>query len=264
VDAAASAPSQGKIFTWGFLRTSLSELIGAALLCFFGAAAISVSGNIDAEALKCTRIVFITLTDGLIYFALINLTMRLSEEDGAYLNPTVAFSLAFMDSIFVWRQFFSAFTRALILIVMQLFGAVAGTSLVLLAVPGVLNGSEKSGYSQPTFGTNVWAAFFVEALVGFFLVMMILAIRRNESRRSSIIAGFGYVAIRLLSYPLSGGFANPARSFGPAVVSITGMNYIWIYLLGSPFGALFAVPVFLYLHKEVNVDSDLQESGDAP
>lgn len=70
-----------------------------------------------------------------------------------------------------------------------------------------------------------------------------------------------YISIRLMSHPLTGGYANPARSFGPAAVSgMAGMQYIWIYLLASPIGAIVAVPVFLYLHKEVHIDSELQEN----
>jgi len=245
------------------LNQSFSELIGSLLFTFVGISAIAVTGNIDAEALTSTRIVSIALLDGFLYYLLINLTMRLSDLDGGYCNPTITFSLALMDTIFAWKDLGAYFFRAFILIAMQIGGACLGALLVLVCIPNPLNGSEKLGFSHPTFGTSSLSAFLIEAILGFFLTMVILGTRRHETRRSSILIAFSYVSIRLLSYPLSGGFVNPARSFGPSIMSIDGLKNIWIYLIASPLGALVAVPSFLYLHKEIQVDSDLQADDDA-
>jgi len=69
----------------------------------------------------------LSAADGFLYYVLINLTMRLTDEDGGYVNPTITLSLAWLDTWFQWRQSWKFMLRALFLIVMQLAGAIGGT-----------------------------------------------------------------------------------------------------------------------------------------
>ena len=80
---------------------------------------------------------------------------------------------------------------------------------------------------------------------------------------SASTAAFIYVPIRFISYPFSGGFANPARSFGPAMVAVHhSLEYLWIYLSAPFVGTTLAVLAFIVLHKEIVVEPELQETGD--
>jgi len=240
-----------------------SELLGAALLVFLSAEAITISGSVDAEALKCGRVIAIALLDGFLYYSMISLTMRLSENNGGYLNPAVTLSLALLDSIIEWRKTGVFILKALLFIVCQFLGGLGGAALILVTFPNPLSGSEKTGYSQPNYGTTVLQAFFIEAVLAFFLTLVILSVRRHEIRRSSLLIGFAYIAVRLMSYPLSGGFVNPARSLGVAVNSTTyGLPFVWIYLSAPFIGAVIAVFAFITLHKEIASGSELQDTGD--
>jgi aquaporin Z len=49
--------------------------------------------------------------------------------------------------------------------------------------------------------------------------------------------------------PISGASMNPARSFGPALVSMH-FEHLWIYLVAPVLGALFAVPVCRLICRE--------------
>jgi len=245
------------------LRQGLAELLGAALLAFLSGGAITITGKVDAEALKCGRILAISLLDGFLYYALISLTMRLADSQGGYLNPAVTLSLGLLDSIIEWRKMGIFLLKALLFMICQFIGALGGAALILVTFPSPLSGSELTGYSHPTFGTTVLQAFFIEAILAFFFTLVVLSVRRHEVRRSSLLIGFTYVAIRLLSYPLSGGFVNPARSLGPAVVSTTaGLPYVWIYMSAPFAGSALAVFAFITLHKEIASGSELQDSGD--
>jgi len=61
--------------------------------------------------------------------------------------------------------------------------------MLLISMPDPMIGSEKTGYSHPTFGTTSIAAFGLEAIMGFLLTMVVLNVRRHETRRSSIMIG---------------------------------------------------------------------------
>ena len=47
--------------------------------------------------------------------------------------------------------------------------------------------------------------------------------------------------------PFTGGSANPARSFGPAVVAGKFPDYHWIYWLGPCMGAVLAAGLYRFM-----------------
>lgn len=244
-------------------KQGLSEAFGALLFSFIGCVVYVTTGKIDVEAVSCMRIIVISLSDGLSFYALVYLTMRLSDEKGSYFNPATTISLFVLDS-YMDRQYLLHFMRAFFFIICQLFGAVFGTLLALLLTPSPLVGLEKMGYSHPIFEMTSGASFFVEFFTGFFLVFVVLAIRKNETRRSSLVLAFAYVAIRLLSFPFTGGFTNPARSFGVTLIGGGGWDTLAVYLFGSPLGGMLAVFFFLYLHYDsYRVDYQFMEDSES-
>ena len=72
--------------------------------------------------------------------------------------------------------------------------------------------------------------------------MLQLSQRRKELW-SGIVVG-GVIAMEaILAGPISGASMNPARSLGPAVVSMNFTGF-WIYLFAPTLGALLAVPAW--------------------
>jgi glycerol uptake facilitator-like aquaporin len=220
----------------------------------------SITGNIRSENTDSARVVAICIVDGFLFYVLTFFTMHLSDGYGGYFNPSLTLSLYSLDVWFDRATFWTYTKRLAWFLSSQFLGATLGALLVLLSMPNPLShGMEKLGYSKPMFGTDHVAAFLFEVAMGFFFTLLMFSVRNYERRRSSIILAFAYIAIRLFSFPMSGGYANPARSFGTAFAAGEWSEY-WIYFLGSPIGALAGTFAFIFLHKpQIAVRDDFRE-----
>jgi len=150
---------------------------------------------------------------------------------GAHLNPAVSLAFAVRGD-FRWR-------RVPGYIIMQLVGATLAC-LFLLAVFGNV---EHVGATLPGPGYQNWQAFLMEiALTGALLSVILgtASAAQNVGAIGALGVG-GYIALAgLWSAPVSGTSMNPARSFGPALVSGDWTAY-WVYVAGPLAGAAIAV-----------------------
>jgi aquaporin Z len=95
----------------------------------------------------------------------------------------------------------------------------------------------------PGPGYANWQALLMEIVLTGTLVSVILGTASAAQNVGAIAAlGVGgYIALAgLWSAPVSGTSMNPARSFGPALLSGDFSSY-WVYVLGPIAGALIAV-----------------------
>ena len=150
---------------------------------------------------------------------------------GAHLNPAVSLAFALRGD-FPWK-------RVPGYIIIQLIGATLAC-LFLLAVFGNV---EHLGATLPGPGYHDWQAFLMEVVLTALLVSVILGTASAAQNVGAIAAlGVGgYIALAgLWSAPVSGTSMNPARSFGPALVSGDFTAY-WVYVAGPLAGACIAV-----------------------
>jgi aquaporin Z len=124
-------------------------------------------------------------------------------------------------------------------IVGQLIGATLA-SLFLLAVFGNI---EHLGATLPGPGYHDWQALLMEVALTGVLVSVILgtaSAAQNVGTIGALGVG-GYIALAgLWAASVSGVSMNPARSFGPALVSGYWTSY-WVYVIGPLVGAGIAV-----------------------
>jgi aquaporin Z len=156
---------------------------------------------------------------------------------GAHLNPAVTLSFALRGD-FPWR-------RVPGYIVIQLLAAAVAV-LMLRIVFGDVGGL---GATLPGSGFSDLQAVTIELLLTFGLVSTILGTAssaQNVGPLSALAVG-GYIVLAgLWSSPVSGASMNPARSFGPALVSADFDSY-WVYLAGPLLGGALAVAVAVLL-----------------
>lgn len=175
------------------------------------------------------------LAPGCIVAAMIWSTSGIS---GAHINPAVTFS-------FVIRRSFP-FTRALGYWIVQFLGAICAAALLRAFFGDLI----VAGATHPGPGVSALAACGWEALLTGLLVFVILGTAEQAAvvgKNAALAVGLTVAACGLFSSPITGASMNPARSFGPQLVS-GALTYTWVYILGPLAGALLASGVAYALH----------------
>lgn len=155
----------------------------------------------------------------------------IGKFSGAHVNPVV--TLAF----WVFGKIEGRLT--ITYIAAQFCGAVFGCLPLLLW--GKMGESINFGATVPGQGYTFFDAFLGELITTFFLVfMLIVFIGFRELRRfTPFMVPFLYAIMVPIEADVSGISTNPARSFGPAVVSGEWMAW-WIYWIGPLAGTFLA------------------------
>jgi len=184
---------------------------------------------------------------------------------GGHLNPAV--------TVGAWVTQKIETGRAALYILTQLVAAAAAAGLLRLTLtkriwePSHL-GATLISPGAKSFGFTAPKGLLLEAALTFALVLTVFATAIDERGTFKAIAGFGIglivTADILVGGLLTGASMNPARSFGPALVSWTWTNF-WIYVLGPLAGAVIAAEVywffFLRNQETEGVAADTDEHG---
>ncbi len=202
-------------------QKGLTELIGTFLLTFIGGAAI-INGD--------SGLIGIALAHGLTVALVI---CSLGHISGAHINPAVTIGFLITGKIEA--------KDGLIYILSQLIGAMLAAYSLKVFVPGAMEASLGGQSISPN--VSIVAAIFIEFVLTFFLVTAIFGTAVDDRGTFSAVAGFGIglvVTVDILAGgPFTGASMNPARSFGPAIISGTWENQI-VYWVGPIIGGAIA------------------------
>jgi aquaporin Z len=222
----------------------LAEGLGTFVLTFVAAGAVMAGVLSHGEVDHVAKAV----APGLVITALI---YALGDVSGAHFNPAVTIAFALRRD-FRWSRV-PGYCAA------QLAGA-TGAALLLRYLLGSVAHLGASGTELSGAKTAV-----LEGVLTLVLVTVIL----NAASRHSLIGTDAAIAVGatislcgLFAGTLSGASMNPARSFGPAVV--TGhAGELWMYVVGPLAGAIAAVILSLALHPQRDREEREAAEGDA-
>ena len=203
----------------------VSEAVGTFALTFIGGSAI-INGQ--------GGLIGVALAHGL---ALAVMISCLGHISGGHFNPAVT------TGFLVTRRMSAA--EGALYVGAQLVGAALAALLLRAFVPGAMDA--QLGGQALAAGVGFGAGVCIEVILTFLLVFTVFATAVDERGAFKTIAGFGIglvVAFDILAAgPLTGASMNPARSFGPALVSGAWSGHL-VYWIGPLIGGVLAALLY--------------------
>lgn len=208
------------------VRRMTAEALGTFGWVFIGASLIVAQKFPGANY----GLLGVALAHAMVVAVMVTATMNIS---GGHLNPAVTLG------VLISRRISSR--DAALYIVAQLVGAVVAGLMMKLVLPA--NVARVVLYGTPVIANNVTmgSAIAVEAILSFFLVSAVFG--TVVSPEAPKVGGFGVGLVMLFAMlvggPFTGAALNPARAFGPAVVSSAWVGHA-AYWVGPILGGLAA------------------------
>jgi len=221
------------------VRAYLAEFLGTFGLIFIGAGSICT----DAISSGGIGLVGVALAHGLVLALMISALMRFS---GGHFNPAVTIALCLTKKFPLKELPFY--------IIFQLLGGIVGALFLTWIFP--MDVWREVNLGTPGLGPDIGfgSGVFVELLITFFLVLMVFgtaADPQGPRQLSGLAIGLALAFDILFAGPLTGGAANPARAFGPALVSGYWQGHL-VYWIGPILGGIIAGIIYRFISTEKN------------
>lgn len=144
---------------------------------------------------------------------------------GGHLNPVV--------SVSAWLARKIDAAQLVVIVAAQYLGSLVAATVVYGTVPDKLLGA-----TTPAPGYSNAQAFAIELYATLVLLAIVWASAFGPSpRQAPFVVGIAAFALHLACVPTSGASLNPARSFGPSVVSGRWTSH-WVYYAGPLLGGI--------------------------
>src|SRR5213592_4768903 len=232
------------------LRRGFAEFVGTFTLIFAGAGAVLSIDKAVGPALQSApaisvysglTLVSVALANGLAIAVMVSAVGHIS---GGHLNPAV--TLGFL----VTRRI--APSLAVVYWSMQFAAAAAAAALLRWFYPESARRLTHLGAPGLTSGVSVWQGLVIEMVLTFFLVWVVFATAADPGGAFKSIAGLAIgltiTVDVLMGGPMTGAAMNPARAFGPELLS-RHWSDAWVWYAGPFIGGALAALVYdtLYL-----------------
>lgn len=228
-----------------------AEFVGTFALVFIAAGAVISRGALGGVEPVLT----LALAYGLAIAAMVTAVGHVS---GAHLNPAVTAG--------AWVAQKIKASDAGMYILAQLAGGAAGAAALRFCFQETL-------WRQATLGSplvtnvNTGQAILIEAILTFFLVWVVFATTIDPEgafgKVAGITIGFTVAIGVMMAFPFTGAAMNPARWFGPALLSGTWNNAL-VWLVGPLAGGVIAASLYDMVILRPRGAGGPAEPGEAP
>jgi len=209
----------------------LAEFIGTFALVFIGAGAASIVGGAGGGGITA-----VAFAHGL---AIMAFAFAYGSVSGGHMNPAVTVGVLAAGAMGVGE--------AVGYIVSQLIGGIFGALLLRTVLGGAATGlgmpalAHGLALGTTTVTITPEAGFMIEALLGFFLVTVVLstAVAGRAGNLAPLAIGMTLTLNILMGGALTGAPFNPARALGP-MIATGNFSDAWLYMTAPIVGAIVA------------------------
>ena len=211
----------------------LAEFVGTFALIFIGAGSIMTITDMNMTGYS---LVGVAAAHGFVIAVMVS---ALGHVSGGHFNPAVSTALLVTRKIkpVDWAAY----------VVVQLAGATVAALALSLLYSEVVKNATGLGTPSLAAGHTTGQGLLLEGILTFFLVFTVFAVAVDGRGAFKIVAGLpiGFVIFFdiLMGGPMTGGAMNPARWFGPALVSGNWSNG-WLYIVGPVVGGIIAALLY--------------------
>ncbi|MCO5249709.1 MAG: MIP family channel protein [Chitinophagales bacterium] len=224
----------------------IAELLGTFTLVLLGCGAAVIAGGDTAGGLSGLGLLGIAFAFGM---AQLMMCYAIGGISGSHINPAVTIAMLVAGKM--------KSSDAGAYIVAQLVGAVLGAYVLMT----IMNGMPGFSMEEWALGSNGWgvgyqnefnttSAFVTELVMTFLFLFTILGVtsKWGNSTMAGVTIGFALFAIHLFTIPVTGTSVNPARSFGPALLSGgTALSQLWLFVVAPIIGGILAAVLWKVL-----------------
>jgi MIP family channel proteins len=233
-------------------RSGVSEFFATMIFVFIGCGSVvATQATLGQSGIQIPSLTLISLAHG---FCIMVLVYTVGEISGGHINPAVTWATLLTQKI--------SLLRAGIYWIAQFLGAMVGAGILRGIIPRTIHTGLGCHSLNPAL--SVGQGFAAEIVFTFIFIFVVFATaispfvgkiaplaggsEYGPGKLTPFAVGMTILILHAVGIPLTGASMNPARSFGPAVVTGCWANH-WIYWIGPLFGstaaALTAQVIFL-------------------
>jgi aquaporin Z len=221
-----------------------AEFFGTLVLVLMGCGSAVIAG---ANGTTGVGILGIAFAFGL---SVVAMAYAIGHISGCHINPAISIGMVVTGRM--------PAKEAVVYIIAQILGAIAGAGLLFLIASGkdgysvAANGLGQDGYAAASpGGYNLLSGFVAETVFTFIFLLVIFGSTSTKNIHggfAGLAIGLSLVLIHIVGIPVTGVSVNPARSIGPALlVGGTALSQLWLFILAPILGSILSAVVWRYL-----------------
>ena len=225
------------------IKKYTAELIGTAVLVFFGVGAALLADSIAACAIAFGLTVVV-------------MSVTVGRVSGCHLNPAISIAM-FLDKKLSSKDLVGY-------IIFQIIGAIIAGALILYLFSVHMGIDFSDIIDHGTFGANtldgvdgsIVAGLITEIFLTFIFVLVVFGAtaKNGMDKFAGLFIGLALTMVHLVGIGLTGTSVNPARSIGLAVFQPEALGELWIFIVAPIICGVLAWLVW----KKVLCDDDAE------
>ncbi len=242
------------------MKKLLAEFIGTFTLVLIGCGTAMLVG---CDASSGCGYLLTALAFGL---TIVGMAYCVGNISGCHINPAVSLGVLISGGMTV--------TEFIGYVIAQCLGALGGSAVLagIFSLGGVHDMTGEFGFGTNGLGGvsgSIGAGLLVECVLTFIFVLTILGVtskKFNHGSFAGVVIGFTLVLVHILGIGLTGTSVNPARSFGPALMSafygnMNPISELWVFIVGPLAGAIIAALVYKFMESGIKAPAPVKQAA---